>query len=229
MSQAQQTQRVDFLRHIVNRVLAEHSLPRQVVEDVRKSIGYAEEKYKFSAFGGDPRRLADYLRSRDFDDVVTLLRGAKAEEVLVKILEEVKKRYSEYREVVEAAEARLKELRGETVEEPKTKIGLAYNALRNLEEKGVEVKLDEATGRVEARYGAAPCAEVTEIELKGEKVKIARPTGTSCLEIHVTYDKAKKVYNMEFVLSGKISAETTSKLYDIALKLVELAKSIIRG
>ncbi len=229
MSQAQQAQRVDFLRHIVNRVLAEHSLPRQVIEDVRKSIGYAEEKYKFSAFGGDPRRLADYLRSRDFDDIVTLLRGAKAEEVIVRILEEVKKRYSDYREVVEAAEARLRELRGEAAEEPKTKIGLAYNALRNLEEKGVEVKLDEEKGVVEARYGAAPCAKVEEVEVKGERVKVSRPTGTSCLEIHVTYDKAKKTYTMEFVLSGKVTADTTSKLYDVAVKLVEMAKSITRG
>ncbi len=203
MSATTQTQKIDFLRHIVNRVLAEHSLPRQIVEDVRKSIGYAEEKYKFSAFGGDPRRLAEYLRSRDFDDVVQLLRAAKADEVLVKILEEVKKRYSEYKEVVEAAETRLRELRGEAAEKPESKLGLAYNALRNLEERGVEVKLDEAN-----------------------KVVTAVLHGPVSLEMRVRYDDAKKTYTAEFTLKGSVTADTTSKLYDIALKLVNLAKSL---
>ncbi|WP_052296918.1 hypothetical protein [Pyrolobus fumarii] len=201
MSTAKQAEKVDFLRHIVNRVLAEHSLPRQIVDDVRKSIGYAEEKYKFSAFGGDPRRLADYLRSRDFDDVVTVLRGAKAEEVLIHILEEVKKRYSEYKEVVEAAEARLKELKGVVGEKPETKLGLVYNALRNLEERGVEVKLE------------------------GEEVR-ARLYGPVSFEMRVKYDQTKRNYTAEFKLEGKTVAETTAKLYEIATKLVDLAKSL---
>ena len=203
MPEAQAAQKIDFLRHIVNRVLAEHSLPRQVIEDVRKSIGYAEEKYKFSAFGGDPRRLAEYLRSRDFDDVVTLLRGAKAEEVLVKILEEVKKRYADYKEVVEAAEQRLREIRGEAAEKPETKLGLAYNALRNLEERGVEVKLDEKAGVVTAAL-----------------------RGPVSVEMSVKYDNARKVYNMEFVVKGRVTADTTAKLYDVAYKLIDLAKSL---
>ncbi len=203
MPQAEAKQKVDFLRHIVNRVLAEHGLARQVIEDVRKSIGYAEEKYKFSAFGGDPRRLAEYLRSRDFDDVVMLLRGAKAEEVLVKILEEVKKRYSDYKEVVEAAEARLRELKAETAEKLETKLGLAYNALRNLEEKGAEVKLDEKAGKVTVTL-----------------------RGPVHVDITVTYDTSKKTYNIDFVVKGRVVAESTSKIYETAFKLIELAKSL---
>ncbi len=202
MSKTEHVTKIDFLRHIVNRVLAEYNLPRQIVEDVRKSIGYAEERYKFSAFGGDPRRLADYLRSRDFDDVVMILRGAKADEVLVKILEEAKKRYSEYREVVEAVEERLRELRGEVGEKPESKIGLAYNALRVLEEKGMEVKLEDS------------------------KVKGLLAGGTAKVEITVEYDQAKRKYVMEYRLTGRADAETTSKLYEIAAKLVDLAKSL---
>jgi len=202
LTEAAKTVKVDFLRHIVNRILAEYSLPRQIVEDVRKSIGYAEERYKFSSFGGDPRRLADYLRSRDFDDVVMLLRGAKAEEVLVKILEEVKRRYSDYREVVEAAEERLREIRGEAGEKPESKIGLAYNALRVLEEKGMEVKLE------------------------GDRVKGLLVAGTTRLEINVVYDQAKRKYLMDYRLEGKVDAETTSKLYETAAKLADLAKSL---
>ena len=113
--------KVDFLRQIVNRVLAESQLPRQVVEDVRRMVGRAEDKYKFSAFGGDIRRLADYISSREFDDLVNLLKGADALNVLIEILERAKEAYRDYPEVVKAIEERLEEIKGkaEKTEEKK--------------------------------------------------------------------------------------------------------------
>ena len=100
--------KIDFLRHIVNRVLAESGLSPQLIDDVRKRIAYAEERYKFSAFGGDVKRLADYLRSREFDELITVFKSGNALQKLKEILEIAKQKYSDISEVVAAIEDALK-------------------------------------------------------------------------------------------------------------------------
>ncbi len=112
--------KVDFLRHIVNRVLAESRLSPQLIDDVRKRIGYAEERYKFSAFGGDVRRLADFLRSREFDELITVFKSGNALDKLYEILKIARQKYSDIGELVAAideaiakVERQLKGGRGE--------------------------------------------------------------------------------------------------------------------
>ncbi len=103
--------KIDFLRHIVNRVLAESKLSPQLIEDVRKRIGYAEEKYKFSAFGGDVRKLAEYLRSKDFDELITVFKSGNALPKLAEILKIAREKYSDIGELVKAIDEALNKVR----------------------------------------------------------------------------------------------------------------------
>ncbi|NPA04813.1 MAG: hypothetical protein GXO09_01780 [Crenarchaeota archaeon] len=190
--------KVDFLRQIVNRVLAESQLPRQVVEDVRRMVGRAEDKYKFSAFGGDIRRLADYISSREFDDLVNLLKGADALNVLIEILERAKEAYRDYPEVVKAIEERLEEIKGKA-EKTEEKIDAAYKALKDLEEKGLQVKKTNS------------------------EILISYPP---LLDAKVTYDKSKKVFIVEYKIEGRVQAESATGLYDAVKRLVNLVKEL---
>ncbi|RUM47327.1 MAG: hypothetical protein DSY37_02760 [Hyperthermus sp.] len=112
-------QRKDFLRHIVNRVLASSGAPRQLIDEIRQQVGKAEDKYKFHAFGGNVRRLAEYLNSSDFDQLLLYVKAektGKGREVMKRILDETLKAYMDLDEVVRAVKKRLEELEGETVE-----------------------------------------------------------------------------------------------------------------
>ncbi len=111
----------DFLRQIVNPVLIEFDIPQQILNEIRKKLEKAENKYKFSAFDGDPKRLADFLRSPDWKEVVTLLKQAKLEAVARKILEKVIESY-DIEEVKKAAEEALKELKESKKEEEAEKL-----------------------------------------------------------------------------------------------------------
>ncbi len=104
--------RKDFLRNIVNHILAENSdkLPAGLVDDLRETLGRMEVKYGFSSIDGDPSKLEDFLLSGDFDDVVMLARNQKALWVIKDILEAAKKEYSDYPGVVSAIERRLSSL-----------------------------------------------------------------------------------------------------------------------
>lgn len=116
--------KIDFLRHIVNPILSEYSeLWRehvegaksliQVLDEVRQLLYRAEYTYNFGIYGGDLKGLAEYLLSKDFDIVVSVLKSVKATEVAEKILEEAIKKYSGYTVVVEACKRRLSELRSQ--------------------------------------------------------------------------------------------------------------------
>ena len=75
--------KVDFLRHVVNYVLSSRTdIPRQVVDEVRGKVEKAEEKYNFSAFGGDVTELAEYIKSNDFDELIKTLKELEAYEIL---------------------------------------------------------------------------------------------------------------------------------------------------
>ncbi len=106
--------RKDFLRHIVNYILASTDVPRQVAEDIKRLVGKAEDKYKFDAFSGNPQMLATYLRSADFDDVIAAARSdssGRAVKALKAILEEAMQAYADLSDVVSAIEQRLSELK----------------------------------------------------------------------------------------------------------------------
>lgn len=111
----------DFLRQIVNPTLIEFDIPQQLLNEIRKKLERAENKYKFSAFDGDPKRLADFLRSPDWKEIVTLLKQAKLEAVARKILEKVIESY-DIEEVKKAAEEALKEIKESKEEEKAEKL-----------------------------------------------------------------------------------------------------------
>ncbi len=106
--------RQDFLRHIVNVKLSEYSKKNKslvpVLDEIRKLLSSAEEQYGFSIYGGRVENLARYLRSSDFDLVISTLKSANALDILVDILREVIDKYSDVAEVVEAARERIESI-----------------------------------------------------------------------------------------------------------------------
>ena len=85
----------DFLRHIANRVIAEYAskIAATTLEDLRKMLSNAEDKYKFTIYGGDPARLLDYFSSEDWADLVEFSRNTHTEEMLVAILRRLADEY----------------------------------------------------------------------------------------------------------------------------------------
>ncbi len=116
----------DFLRHIVNRVLSNYAekVPANILDDIRKHIGRAEDKYRFTVFGGDPSKLVDYFNSDDWRDLVEYLRNLHMEWILKEILNTLIAEYSQNcPQVVETAR----------------------KAAEGLETKGEERKIDRDT------------------------------------------------------------------------------------
>jgi hypothetical protein len=70
--------------------------------ELKKLLHAAEEKYKFSIYGGDPSNLANYFNSSDFRDLVNFLKSCQAIEVLTEILRRVREVYVDYPLVLEA-------------------------------------------------------------------------------------------------------------------------------
>ncbi len=85
----------DPLRHVINKVLAEAAsrVPAPVLEDLRKAFSKAEDKYKFSIYGGDPSNLVKYLSSDDFKDLLALSINLNVEWVVKDILEGIADEY----------------------------------------------------------------------------------------------------------------------------------------
>jgi hypothetical protein len=126
----------DFLRHIANRIIAENTakIPLPIISDIRKALGRAEDKYKFSLFGGDPSRLLDYLNSQEFQDLVELLRAHQLEWVIIEILEALAREYSEKcpavaRRALEAAEE-IKRTPSERAKKEEIDLDFVYRSLR---------------------------------------------------------------------------------------------------
>jgi len=105
----------DFLRNIVNPKLSKYVKTggeiAKYVEEIRKRILEAENKYGFSIYGGDPEKLKDYLLSDDFKLIVKLFKSANSLSILEEILIEAKSKYSDLPSVVEAVDKALEMLR----------------------------------------------------------------------------------------------------------------------
>ena len=56
----------DFLRHIANPIISLNTgkLALSVVDDIKKRLGRAEDKYRFSIYNGDQRSWRSTLRAR---------------------------------------------------------------------------------------------------------------------------------------------------------------------
>jgi hypothetical protein len=115
--------RKDFLRQIVNKVISESSgkISASVMEDLKVRFTRAEDKFSFSAFGGDPRRIADFLSSEEWADIVEYAKNVNVTWLLEAIL---KKLAEEYKEdcppIANKALETLNSLKGSTIakEEP---------------------------------------------------------------------------------------------------------------
>ena len=115
--------RKDFLRQIVNKVISESSgkISASVMEDLKVRFARAEDKFSFSALGGDPRRIADFLSSEEWTDIVEYSKNVNVTWLLEAIL---KKLAEEYKEdcppIANKALETLNSLKGSTIakEEP---------------------------------------------------------------------------------------------------------------
>ncbi len=96
----------DFIRHIVNPILANYIRKRRnlvnTVEEIKKFLVEAEVKYGFSSFNGDPEKLSDYLMSSDFNLLIRVFKSCNSIDVLKEILNTAKEKYSDLPRVVEA-------------------------------------------------------------------------------------------------------------------------------
>jgi len=87
--------RRDFLRQIVNKVISESSgkISASVMEDLKVRFARAEDKFSFSAFGGDPRRIADFLSSEEWADIVEYAKNVNVTWLLEAILKKLAEEY----------------------------------------------------------------------------------------------------------------------------------------
>ncbi|BCU68519.1 hypothetical protein HS7_19560 [Sulfolobales archaeon HS-7] len=98
---------LDFLRHIVTRVLKPSALDQKKIDEARKLLSKAESKYKFSSFGGNPKNLIEYLNSPDFIELVLVI----GTDTATKLLDAIEESYSDP-EIVSTARKLKEELKG---------------------------------------------------------------------------------------------------------------------
>ncbi len=141
--------RRDFIRHIVNHVLAEvaDKIPVSVFNDIRAGFSRAEDKYRFALFGGDPRRILEFLESDDWRDLVDYAKNMNVDWVLVKILEALHEAYKTECPPVAAKARELAEtLKRQKEERAKQQIS-PDTVFRMLRLHGYKVERDEQ-GRI---------------------------------------------------------------------------------
>ena len=143
----------DFLRHIVNRILALNisKIPRGLAEDFKASIGRAEDKYRFSVINGDPLRLLDYFKSEEWWDLVDMARSTNMTWLLEHILRELAARYSESCEPVAKKAAELISVLKDREAKVPRRLSLEY-VVRALKYSGYQVNVREGVAVIEEPY-----------------------------------------------------------------------------
>lgn len=93
----------DFLRHIVNPILSKYIGKRknltQSIDEIRKLLIDAEEKYGFSVFGGNPEKIVNYLKSDDFRILYRLMNSINNLDILKEILVTTREKYRDLPEL----------------------------------------------------------------------------------------------------------------------------------
>ncbi|MEB3779477.1 MAG: hypothetical protein GSR85_04520 [Desulfurococcales archaeon] len=156
----------DFLRHIVNKVIADNSnkIPLNIVDDIKKSISIGESKYRFSIFGGEPSRLVEYFESDEWKELVEFSKNLHVTWLLEDILSSLAETYKDScREVAEKAlEVIEKQLKTETKIEETINPESIYRTLKysgfkaeinsegtiTLEEPFIKVKLEVKDNKI---------------------------------------------------------------------------------
>jgi hypothetical protein len=178
------TTRRDFLRHIVNRVISESSakIPVSVMDDFKSKFARAEDKFGFSVFGGDPRRVADFLSSEEWADIVDYARTTNTLWLLEAILRRVAEEYKQDCPVVasKASEALEALGKGVAMVESETSFDVV---VRKLKLHGLKVEVKEG--------------ECAEVEQPLMKVKLCVSEG----KINYTICKEGKVSTVEALLT----------------------------
>ncbi|NPA84503.1 MAG: hypothetical protein GXO07_00675 [Crenarchaeota archaeon] len=186
----------DFLRQIVNPTLLEFEIPVQILTEIRKKLEVAENKFNFSAFGGDPKNLAKFLRSPMWREVVELFKAANAKAAVIKILERAKEAYKDDEEIVKAIEEALKEL--ESGEEEKK-----INIMEEIKEK-----IEEAVG------------DLAEVKISEDKVLVEGD------RIEARVEERGKVYVVKLEVRGTYEAASIEEVKELLKKAKELASKL---
>ncbi len=196
--------RKDFLRQIVNRVLATESVPRQIADEIRQQIGRAEDKYKFHVFGGDIRGLAKYLQSDDFKSLLQFIKGAGKDsvEVFKKILLEARNAYSDVDEVKEAIEKILRELEGAKSAEEETSATVA--------------DIDEVFRRLKEYL------EKEKLQFSISKSNNAIVIRARNLEATISFDDERKTVHITYTVKGKREIKQFEELINLLKTLGKL-------
>ena len=97
----------DFLRHVASKILTPVSLDMRRLDEAQKLLAKAESKYGFSSYGGNPEKLANFLLSPDFINLIFII----GVDLTRKLLETVYENYSSQK-VKDAAKKILDELDG---------------------------------------------------------------------------------------------------------------------
>ena len=110
---------MDFLRHIFNPIIDKYvrsgKLSSKEAIEAKKMVYQAEEKFKFSAYGGNPANLVYYFKSDDFSSLIKLLSSSSAGDILIEVLEETKSSYSEIKELNEVIDNLIRAISKPTV------------------------------------------------------------------------------------------------------------------
>ncbi|WP_338601483.1 hypothetical protein V6M85_00220 [Sulfolobus tengchongensis] len=99
----------DFLRHIASKVLSPLTIDSKRLDEARRILGEAEVKYNFSSYGGDPKKLIDFLLSPDFTELSLIL----GPDITKKLLIAIKNNYTD-EEIKRVADKILEEINGYT-------------------------------------------------------------------------------------------------------------------
>ncbi|QGA54441.1 MULTISPECIES: hypothetical protein [Sulfolobaceae] len=111
----------DFLRHVASKILSPLSIDSKRLDEARRILGEAEVKYNFSSYGGNPKKLIDFLLSPDFTELSLIL----GPDVTKKLLEAIKDNYTD-EDIKKVADKILEEINGytENTEESNVKVSV---------------------------------------------------------------------------------------------------------
>ncbi|MEM4824693.1 MAG: hypothetical protein QW354_02320 [Desulfurococcaceae archaeon] len=107
--------RYDFLRHIVNPILnkyIEMGISAKLIGDLKKMFQQAEDIYKFSPYNGSINNLTEFLRSKDFANIVNICKTNNLLNVLIEVLEDAKAKYSDIENIVNTIDSVLRDIKG---------------------------------------------------------------------------------------------------------------------
>lgn len=194
------------MRNIVNPILNEHverGMPIKVASEIRKLVLQAENKYKFSVFGGDPRNLKLYLNSEEFSELVKFLATSGYRDVLLRILEETREAYSELEDVRLAVESAIRSISRE-------------DGFKDTSETSeLSIGINELAETIRKRLG------IDHVEVSKKSIKLLVNDN---IELRLRVFKGK--LKLEVVVKKLIERSTPEGLLEVIGKLVEKARHI---